>query len=462
LSSELNPTDEDYARRKDELTRLTLKYDANQLALKIIANSFYGVMGATAFKYSHIPISAWIALLGRKYLSFIARLIQYFTYDQLVMEQETNPDGPMPVYNEAGEVVTREWLIERKKYLDMIVTPRLVPGLEYVTEATGYGKSLDSDIITYVDTVGIQFKCRVDPDELTNKVNDYMRRHLETDTIVMENEGRATMMTVFARKTYNLVTIKNDGLCVKHNGYERNAIAPIKQIYNYISKLIYTSNEQGMTVYPIHLLLDIYHYLRGINPYTLWTKIQLNKHKNPDTPLARYIDANTLNYLGNISTMMVLDKHDIFADKFMSRLEWTQKHTEELHLQKYIRTHFKLFYRMIYLMRVPDECRTFFNLHHGQLLSNIKAFSDAIYKIYALENYEGVVCLDDGKQLALGSMLTKMYELEKSLLKEKTSYLAEAYIDDEQNVVGHRDLMLNVYYPILLDKLPIDCNQYIF
>ncbi|MGI4814512.1 MAG: DNA polymerase domain-containing protein [Janthinobacterium lividum] len=457
--------------KKADISRLIQKCDANQLALKIIANSVYGVEGTNQFCFSHIPISALIALLGRKYLSLIARLIQYFTYDELLIEMESKPKNEQtPVCNQCGSVITRAWLEDQKEYLDMVFPCKFTNNLHYYPLIEESSIKMDSDIIIYVDTDGIQYRALVDPAKITERVNEYIKIHLESDTIVMEDEGKSAMATILMCKTYNLsnsIPRSVDNLIkTKHNGYEKNAITPIKNIYNYLVQLIYYSQKEDLIVYPIHLLLDIYSYLRSLNPCQMSIKIQLNKHKGTESALARYINANTISYQGHIETMMLLDANDPLKDKYMSKMQWIELleagayENLELNLQKYIRNHFKIFFRMINFMKITPRSRKFFDNNHQQLLSAIKHLSDIIYKMYVSEfmgiSLESPTKIGKNFKHTLQNVFNELYNDEKVSLSNMPGDVCEIenYINDENEILKERHLQLFVHYNIKLYKFP--------
>lgn len=451
----------------EKYQKMAMKFDANQLALKIIANSFYGVNGTNLYKHSHIPTSAYIALLGRKYLTLMARLIQYINYDELLKIEEAKPASEKrPVCTLLGEEITRDWLESCMKHLNRMFAFKNEPGLKYSAHIQPSTISLDSDIV-YIDTDGIYYKARVSSQLVTKRVNEYLYERLGTSTIVMEDEGTNSMAMVLMCKTYSLVNESNGVLKIKHNGYEKNAIKPVKDIFNYIAKLVYISNtEENIYIYPIHLMLDIYSFLLGQNPFILSTKIQLNRHKNLDTALARYICSQTTTFTGNIETMLILDPNNLTADNYMSKSIWLQKLASgidvTLHLEKTIRIYFKIFLRMIFFMKLMPEVDVKLRENEETVFKKVKNFNDEIFRLFIEERWSkisNVKAFDHYQQPETLSssytFLKLLYEIEKKNVQKFSYYKAQHVIDEgDEIVLAKRDLKLTVHYPIALNQLP--------
>lgn len=305
-------------------------YDCKQLAFKIMANSQYGVMGTNSFVYGHISSSAYVTLLGRKYLSIMSRAITYYSYKWLL---ENSNEGEI-IHNLKNKKITHLELDVHYEYLKRAAAYRLLPDGKFVSAPTNdcrlndaqYNSFLDSDIITFTDTDGIQFVKKCPVEKLHQFVNVFLKERCHTTRLNLENEYSSLYTGILGRKHYYALLENNK---IKHVGYEKNAPVIIKVIYCAAAKLSILSRTLNSPINLFRFFVDAYRFLESANHYDLATKIQLNEHKNKTTNLAKYIESNAAGtYMGNVKTVFYFDRRvpitDSLAGPMMQRSKWIE------------------------------------------------------------------------------------------------------------------------------------------
>lgn len=405
-------------------------HDASQLCLKIVVNSLYGVCGANTFVYSHVPMAALITLLGRAKLSLCSRLAVYFYYKEILTNDKyanlcVSENGIIAVKNLSGNLVTLDYLEEAYQYLCDIApfslqrktTKSFFSNDDCVVPDTD-DVFPDSDIIIYTDTDGILFTNfrNIDCHPVLAKINNFIVQYFPSDCLVLEADKNYDVIGILGKKAYfmananksiggiQLLTPQHEphsskylystiqdyfkNIKCKHNGYERNAPAYIKRIYNYVVSLAFVSNKFNVQINHLEVIFAIFNYMKYLNQYELSVNVPLNEHRDRST-LATYIERNTTSFKGSVQTMFILSskvysrsKHtDIEIDIYNTLTEW-EVNQNPIHYVKTMKTHVKTLWRIIDMCKTTPVIRSFIKSNHDNIIQKMQSFANAFYSMW--------------------------------------------------------------------------------
>lgn len=426
------------------------RLDSEQLSLKILLNSKYGLKGNPNFHNKHIPLSAAVTLFGRKFLTICSRLIVCF---QILVRSANYTPEQIAEVNIHLEYLKRNALNWRSCYQTERETKHETD--EFMFEPEKF--------VVYVDTDGIKYKdpYHIDTEHICQQINNTLAECLGVPYLTLSVEPEVDRLVVLTCKSYATFSYPNK---VTHTGYERNVNSCIKHIFNSIVQVtnIYMTPHD----HPLYILFDVFIHLEMANQALMYERIKLNKHKTEST-LQRYICSVTQDFRGDVATVMLEDAHDVQKDWYMTHAEWLNSNNPPpINTFKFIRKVFLIILRLIFF-----DAELFKKNHlenDSQVASQLLNYTSNIYggtsvsmnwtNVKKLGLLAYIICrnLTTGefneviikKHLILFNYCTKIYEKYKRVARIKIDKIDDITKDGLRPKCTSSKRFQHVYYDI--------------
>lgn len=318
------------------------RLDSEQLSVKILLNSKYGLKGNHNFHNRHIPLSAAVTLFGRKFLTVCSRLIVCF---QILARSEHYPE------EQVAEVRTHLEYLER-----CVLNYKSCRQNEDLRVALGSRRQFKYEMekfVCYVDTDGIKYTdpYNLDTNTICKQVNATLAKCLDVSNLTLSVEPTVDRLMVLTCKSYATFCFANN--TVTHTGYERNVNPRIKYILNSIVRVVHLYAQPDES--PLYILFDVFTHLAMANQALMFERVKLNRHKNEST-LQRYICSVTRDFRGDVATVLLLDAANVQRDWYMTHAEWINSpNPPPINTYKFIRKNFLILLRLIFIDAVAME-----------------------------------------------------------------------------------------------------------
>lgn len=320
---------------------LKVRLDSQQLSVKILLNSKYGLKGDPTFHNCHVPLSAAVTMFGRKFLTICSRLIECF---QILARKEHYTDQQVAEvrehinYLKGYSLNWRSCTQERAKVHHDAENSPPTKTTRYIFEPERF--------VCYVDTDGIKYSdpYNINTETICKQVNDTLTECLGVNYLALSVEPEVDRLLVLTCKSYASFCHPDH---VSHKGYELNVNPRIKYIFNAIVRVtnLYMKQEDP----PLYILFDIFSHLEMANQAMMYERVKLNKHKN-ESNLQRYICSVTRDFRGDVATVMIQNPKDVQQDNYMTHAEWLNSDDPPpINTYKFIRKNFLVLLRLIFL-----------------------------------------------------------------------------------------------------------------